>query len=515
MAEIFRRSACGRRTFTLGAVGLAVGLSAEVAFGAPRPDPRRPGGLAAAFDRAARRYEVPRDLLAALGYAETHLDGHAGAPSASGGYGVMHLADNGNTDTLDEAAALTGLSAGALRTQPAANIAGAAAVLRSYADAAGLTAAQRRDLSRWYGPVVRYGGVTDPAMARLYGDAVYDLLASGFTAPAEVGALRVAPRSVTPRRGALANVPPVGGPEAVGTLSADYGPAAWVPASRRNYTVANRERSHNINYVVVHVTQGSYAGTINWFRNPISEVSAHYTVRSRDGAITQSVRDKDIAWHAGDWTYNLHSIGIEHEGYISQASWFTDTMYRSSAALTRHLCNRYRIPKDRAHIIGHIEVPGATHTDPGRYWNWNHYLRLVRGGWSTTVDNRTPGRFTASRNWGSSAYSGQRYGDGYRFARPVAASDPAWFLVNIPETASYRVDVWHPADPGYNDRTPYLIATTTGLRSVHLNQRIAGGQWRSLGAFRLARGDRRTVGVSRWTAGAGYVIADAVRVTRV
>ncbi|MEU7459570.1 amidase, partial [Streptosporangium roseum] len=41
--------------------------------------------LADAFADAAATYEVPRDLLVALAYAETHLDDHHGAPSASGG----------------------------------------------------------------------------------------------------------------------------------------------------------------------------------------------------------------------------------------------------------------------------------------------------------------------------------------------------------------------------------------------------------------------------------------------
>jgi Bacterial SH3 domain len=54
-------------------------------------------------------------------------------------------------------------------------------------------------------------------------------------------------------------------------------------------------------------------------------------------------------------------------------------MYRASAAPTRNLCNKYGIPKDRSHIIGHVEVPGATHTDPGPYWNWTYYMQLVNG----------------------------------------------------------------------------------------------------------------------------------------
>lgn len=162
-------------------------------------------------------------------------------------------------------------------------------------------------------------------------------------------------------------------------LSADYGPAAWAPAASTNYTVASRPSSHPVTHIVIHVTQGSYSSAINWFQNPAAQVSAHYTFRSSDGAVTQSVREKDIAWHAGNWTYNTQSIGIEHEGYVDNPAWFTDAMYRSSAALTRTLADRYGIPKTRSHIIAHSEVPGATHTDPGPHWNWTYYMQLVNG----------------------------------------------------------------------------------------------------------------------------------------
>jgi hypothetical protein len=397
-----------------GTLILAIALAGQPASAAPSalaaPDrgPEVVGQLAAAFDAAATRYAVPADLLAALGYAETHLDGHAGAPSASGGYGVMHLVSNPKLRTLDEAAALTRLPATALRTQVVANITGAAAVLRSYADAAGLTAAQRWDVNRWYVPVARYGGSTTPAVARLYADTVYDLLASGFTTPTAAGPFQVAARPVAPQRGALASVAPLGATGGVGTLSTDYGPAAWAPANSGNYTVSSRESSYPINYVIIHVAQGSYAGTISWFQNPSAGVSAHYVVRSSDGAVTQSVRDKDIAWHAGNWTYNTQSIGIEHEGYIDNASWFTDAMYRGSAALTKHLCDKYGIPKDRSHIIGHIEVPGATHTDPGPNWNWTYYMQLVTGssgGTTATGTVKTSGGPLNVRSGPGTSYS--------------------------------------------------------------------------------------------------------------
>jgi len=42
------------------------------------------------------------------------------------------------------------------------------------------------------------------------------------------------------------------------------------------------------------------------------------------------------------------------------------------------IARRYGIPADRAHIIGHNEVPGTDHSDPGPTWNWTYYMSLVR-----------------------------------------------------------------------------------------------------------------------------------------
>jgi N-acetyl-anhydromuramyl-L-alanine amidase AmpD len=362
--------------------------------------------------------------------------------------------------------------------------------------------------------VAKYGAATSPELARLYADAVYEGLGLGIDARG----VQVKPQEVTADRGALAKARDLNAQAAV--ASPDYPPAAWVPANSGNYRVSSRETSYNIDRVVIHVTQGSYAGTISWFQNPSANVSAHYVIKSSNGAITQMVRDKDVAWHAGNSTYNNRSIGLEHEGWVSDASWFTDAMYRASAALTRHLCDKYGIPKTRTGIIGHNEVPGATHTDPGRYWNWTTYMNYVTGGsqppsWTTTVDNTTAGQFTASANWGTSTYSSQRHGADYRFADPVLASDSAWYSATIPSAGTYRVEVWYPSDPGYNSSAPYIVATSSGNQTVYVDQRSGGGVWRSIGTFSLNAGTYNVVGVSRWTSGTGYVIADAVRISRV
>ncbi|MBB5869050.1 uncharacterized lipoprotein YddW (UPF0748 family) [Allocatelliglobosispora scoriae] len=141
--------------------------------------------------------------------------------------------------------------------------------------------------------------------------------------------------------------------------------------------------------------------------------------------------------------------------------------------------------------------------------------RVVAGGgpFSVIVDNATAGRFTASAAWGTSSFSDQGYGADYRFATPVSSSDVAWFAVDVPSVGAYKVEVWYPANAGYNAATPFIVATTTGNRSVTVNQTANGGKWVSLGTFTLAAGDRNTVGVSRWTTGTGYVVADAVRIS--
>ncbi|MET7377357.1 N-acetylmuramoyl-L-alanine amidase [Streptomyces sp. NPDC005526] len=157
----------------------------------------------------------------------------------------------------------------------------------------------------------------------------------------------------------------------------DYPSADWRPASSSNYTASVRPMSYSIDRVIIHVAQETYADTFAIFQNEMAKVSAHYVVRSADGHIAQCVRESDVAWHAGNWDYNTRSIGIEHEGWVEQPSWFTDALYEQSARLTAAICDTYRIPKDRAHIIGHYEVPGSDHTDPGPNWDWVRYIRLV------------------------------------------------------------------------------------------------------------------------------------------
>lgn len=408
-----RRAAAhtGRRASVLAALAVtaltATGTPAAATSAAHLPATAADGGrtMNRAFVKAAGKYDVPRDLLAAVGYGETHLDGHTGRPSQANGFGVMHLASNPANRTLEKAAAITGEPLSRLRQDTTANILGGAAVLRSYADRLGLDGDERDDIDAWHPAVARYSGTTGPAAAR-YADTVYAFLTHGFAATVHGGEqISVTARPVAPEKGTFS-----GSGRAPIT---PYPSALWVPADAHNFSVG---RTATIDKVIIHVTQGSYEGSIKWFQDPKAEVSAHYVVRSSDGQITQTVRDGDTAYHAKQ--ANASALGIEHEGYIDDPSWFTDTMYRASAALTGALCDKYGIPKDRAHIIGHDEAPGTDHTDPGRYWDWNRYMGFVEGDSSSGNSGSTSnGSGTGGSNGSTSGSTGDgSSSDGLGFA---------------------------------------------------------------------------------------------------
>lgn len=184
------------------------------------------------------------------------------------------------------------------------------------------------------------------------------------------------------------------------TLAAapDYPPAIWDPTSC-NWS----SRSGTpISAVTIHFVQGSYAGCISWFKNCSANASAHYVLRSSDGQVTQMVLESNKAWHVG--SENPYTVGLEHEGYINNISWFTTAMYNSSGVLTRDICNDNGINKLRTYfgpgctgttpqclqgscvkVKGHQMYPSQSHTDPGPNWNWERYYKIINNTYSITA----------------------------------------------------------------------------------------------------------------------------------
>jgi hypothetical protein len=365
-----RFTTMNRRDFLrLGGAGLAGATLLGTAGG--RVLAQTESSLEAQFETAARKYKVPVELLLAMGYYNTLWEMpppsasayRKGDPEGRGDYGIMQLTQNPSRNTLGKAAKLTGLSEDRLKNDRSANIEGGAAFL---SDLVGKTRPKRLD--GWQKALTQY------ADTNLYASQVYGVLRGGASLTISTGErLKLSPQDV--------EVPQV---YTAKSGTTDCPQAVWSPATSCNYTASNRETSYDVRKIVIHVAEGSYSGTVSWLENCTAQASAHYVV-SREGRVAQCVRDGDIAWHAGWWDTNTHSIGIEHAGYIDNPDWFTRSMYHASAKLSAWCCKEYEIPIDRKHIIGHSEVPGCSgtgggahcHTDPGPYWNWKMYMRLI------------------------------------------------------------------------------------------------------------------------------------------
>jgi N-acetyl-anhydromuramyl-L-alanine amidase AmpD len=404
------------RSSALGLAGLALILTGPFT-----------GSLSAAsesdlqhyFREASAEFQVPEEILLGFSYNQTRWEDHDGEPSVSGGYGVMHLhgsfnGEDGRGDPsrplqvkteanktfgLDEAARLAGAASAEVQTDERQNIRGGAALLAKYAKD-GNGGKVPDSLNEWYGAIGKASGLSDDK-SQVFADDVYATINSGVSVTTSEGQ-RVAlkARSTTPDKSKLEAPETLqllrgsneGQPECPASLSCKFVPARYAQnnpdnvADYGNLDPADRPKDMKIKYIVVHDTEGSYQSAIDWFQDPRSYVSAHYVIRSSDGEVTQMVQNKDVAWHAGNWYMNMHSIGVEHEGFAAEGStWYTEAMYRSSAKLVRYLSSKYDIPLDREHIVGHEQYHGLTparaklmHNDPGPFWDWEHYMDLLR-----------------------------------------------------------------------------------------------------------------------------------------
>ena len=179
--------------------------------------------------------------------------------------------------------------------------------------------------------------------------------------------------------------------------SLNYGPALWNAAPSCNYSGRNGSQ---ISAVTIHTVQGTYAGAISWGLNCNAQVSYHYVVRSSDGQVTQMVLESNKAWHVGN--ENSYTVGIEHEGYVSNAAWYTPSLYQSSANLVKDITQSgYGINPKRTYdgvgststqllgncirIKGHQHYANQSHTDPGIHWNWNKFYGLINDTYNPTI----------------------------------------------------------------------------------------------------------------------------------
>ena len=389
------------------------------------------------FASAYAQYpRIPRGTLEAIAYTQSRWQNlqpaargkdsrHQDMPSAWGLMGLYH--GEGFADQVGEAADLLKRSAQQVMTDPALNVLAAAALLDRE-----LSGSSDDEIASIAGALERYAGYpADEGSVSSYARAsfAFDVLLTldrgvndrGIVVPERAVKWEVAfepdmlvkldapflrldvqgdtietdKYRVDPITEHLENKSEVldgsGSPKSGDSiLSTDYAPAIWLASP--NYSsrggVAIRE-------AVIHTTEGNYAGAISWLRNPASQASAHYVVRSSDGQITQLVRESDKAWHAR--SHNPYSLGIEHEGFVSNSSWYTTAMYNASSGIVRMFCARYAgitcstaykgasssghmVLGDSVDIKGHQHLSDNDHNDPGIYWNWSRYYGLINPG---------------------------------------------------------------------------------------------------------------------------------------
>jgi PKD repeat protein len=160
---------------------------------------------------------------------------------------------------------------------------------------------------------------------------------------------------------------------------------------------------------------GTYAGAISWFHTckctcscvtnttcssscptpnrgcdnatPLGASSAHFVIRASDGAITQTVKVNNTAFHAGatGQTNNSRSIGVEHEATLANPGlWNSVPMLTSSVNMACYFSGLYNIPRVRAlpGIREHKEMPG-TNTQCAGTIPWSTWMSML----NTSVAN--------------------------------------------------------------------------------------------------------------------------------
>lgn len=368
------------------------------------------------FNEAYQKYpNIPKGTLEAVAYSASHMNNlrpekHGDETNCTDmpqRYGIFGLVENGKgyfKNNLLEVVRLSNITPEQFKKDVRLQILAVARFLSRQASARKLAAGAGVES---FAPVLEKlseipddGSSVNTYARSLYTYDIYDQLRNGFSTPAvKVAPVKVQMEKVYPAKTLRTLQSPgtqvdyendrVLSADEVSVLSTDYGPAKWDQAHTNNW--AARTGGQKPTNVTVHTAQGSYAGTISWFNNGSAKVSAHYVIRSSDGQVTQMVREKDRAYHV--LNHNNYTIGIEHEGYVSDASWYTTKMYNSSAALVRDICSSWSIDRKKCfkgaassganpqpvsvRIKGHQHYSGNTHTDPGKHWNWTKYYNLI------------------------------------------------------------------------------------------------------------------------------------------
>lgn len=365
-------------------------IAAESSSRVPAESQGDPEVINTELERASSDFDVPLDLLKALASLgsktnSAEVEGPSDVPRA---FGIMGLhEDNWFGLNVTRASILLGVSSETIKYDLRMNIRAAGVLLAAFAaEGRNSSSLSTKSLHSWQGAIERFSGIHNKIAAKLFVARVFRILHMGIStgnlfipAHTEIGS-NLLSSSAIPWR-----------PQRENNVDSGFPDAIWAgPPPSSNYQVARGASS--LNFVIVHTTESSAESALDWFLNPASHVSAHYIVSS-EGTIWQVVDDRDTAYHAGNFSYNEQAIGIEMEGYAGgragDFSWQTSEQHNRVVELIKWLTSQYGIQMDRAHLIGHNQVPGVTspgcggpdswggcsnHYDPGAWWNWTDLM---------------------------------------------------------------------------------------------------------------------------------------------
>ena len=487
----------------------AAGIAAQQAAPVARPSP-----FDSVFAAAGAEFHVPPALLAGVGWAETRWQMVQGAeefPGRPAAFGVMAL----RGAALERGASLAGVTPEEARRDAVANIRAAAAVLDAYASEAG---AARERIEQWSAVIARYGEIGIPAAQAAYlGQVDRGVALAGARPGLAVGFAAQAACPPAPDTGAL-----------------DYPQAIWRPSP--NFDQRPTDATGALHMVIIHTCESNYAGCWSWLVNSVSQASAHYVVDEDGAEVSQLVRERDRAWHIAalyDCTLNRRhdcwrndvqsndfTVGIEHAGFASQAS-FPAAQLDRSAALVCDVTRDRGIPRDWQHIVGHGQLQPANRTDPGPNWPWIAYLHRVQA-WcdevvvddSAQFNDAAVATVSVPATWTATDTTPDYYGGGYRWApTQPAATDAAVFSFLMTAAGSRTLDARWTSGTNRSPQAKYAVITSAGvtLATVAVDQRTGGGSWHAIGTWTFPAGWNRVALLRRDASGA-VVVADAVRV---
>ena len=116
--------------------------------------------------------------------------------------------------------------------------------------------------------------------------------------------------------------------------------------------------------------------------------------------------------------------------------------------------------------------------------------------------------------WLPSTWSTDRIGENYAYSNRVPDLTAA-YTPDLPRAGTWGVEAFWNASSERGNDVPYTIHYQGGAATVLRDQRIDGNQWNNLGQYFFEAGTGGSVVISSTVSNGEYVVADAIRFTRI